>query len=598
MGKGIVRFCLAGLLAALLALMKGTTGLADVGRQATSLTLGATEIGEGRDFATLEIGMPWDMSAQPYPDFATVFENVDRASFLANGETWSFKATSADPNLWLLAPGIASTQQVLRMGDRYPIDASVYSLVSFRLCSDVSDAAFVYWFLDQAPHSQYAAAGPVSVTAGCGLYVIDMRQITPVDVHGGVTAWGGLVRGLRLDPVNITSGANLQLDWIRVTRADISTVVPIQWSGAPPGSTIDFYLAPSCDPTEAMQIGQRPWSSSGTFAWGAALEYASDPAYPYPLPESFQPGSYTVMMRVDGTGPPTCSTSNLAIHPMPIVEITKPGPLAGEDYATAQAGDPWGMDDSGDISAMVNVASAALNKGVLELTNANGDPQLLLNTPVPIDTSRYYYLTFRMYLEGTQDIGNGWVHRWVWWYSGPTQDAVTTDDMIIYEGWHTYTIDLRQALIDPSSSGAWTGAPTTLRMDPHEVPVPMRFYLDYVRLWRDDAVTQGTPYPIRYVVARAQAPVLTFYYDDDKDLTNGRTPMASYTPPTPVGSERAYLPLVRRQYAPQEIEPPTGQVWLWDTSGVPPGLYFVSVDVVDGPNAATWYSEFPVEIIP
>jgi hypothetical protein len=210
-------------------------GIAE-GANGPSLSLGITQVKEGDDFATMVLGLPWNMNQTPYPDYETVFQNVDRSSFTSGSSKWSFQTTSNDPFLFLLSNGIENTQEVLRLGDRYPIDASKYSLVSFRLCSDVSDLANVYWFMDKAPHTQFAASEYVSISAGCGTYTIDLNVTSLFDQHGGVDDWEGLVKGFRLDPIYNNSSANLELEWLRLTSVDLSNIVPINWSGVSTGT--------------------------------------------------------------------------------------------------------------------------------------------------------------------------------------------------------------------------------------------------------------------------------------------------------------------------------------------------------------------------
>ena len=96
----------------------------------TRLTIGKSVIGEGDDFATRVLGLPWDMSAQPYPDFITTLKNIQRSTFTTDGDQWNLSATSNDPVIWLLWPGINNTQKVLKLGDRYPINAGNYKLLS------------------------------------------------------------------------------------------------------------------------------------------------------------------------------------------------------------------------------------------------------------------------------------------------------------------------------------------------------------------------------------------------------------------------------------------------------------------------------------
>src|SRR3989442_4558270 len=165
----------------------------DVEAASLSIPPASSVISEGDDFATRVLGLPWDMSTGPYPDFPTVFFGVDRGSFGATNGLWSFTTTNNDPSLTLLFPGIKDTQQILRLGDRFPIDTSKYKLLSFRLCSSINDTANVYWFYDQGPHVVYAGSKFIDVGAtsgsNCAVYVIDMTQIGVAPTFRVATGW-------------------------------------------------------------------------------------------------------------------------------------------------------------------------------------------------------------------------------------------------------------------------------------------------------------------------------------------------------------------------------------------------------------------------
>jgi hypothetical protein len=556
-----------------------------------SITLTSSVTSEGDDFATRVLGLPWDMSTGPYPDFATVFQGnpvgVDRASFAAAGGIWSFTTTTNDPSLLLLSPGIQNTQRVLRLGDRFPIDTSKYKLLSFRLCSSANSTANVHWFYDQAPHSVFASSRFIDITAtsgsSCIVYVIDLTQIGLAAAFGGATGWNGLVKGFRLDPISTGSGISLQVDWVRLTTADTSHIVPINWANVGSGTNLFFYLSKdsTCSTSGATLIGTVPRTgSSGRFNWGGSLQPNPTAATPFPLPESFQPGQYAVFVLVDNAGQPVCAASPLDIRKAPLLSFQKPSFFSGPDYATEVVGNPWGMDSAVDVGRVTNLTSFDFTGGVFNaLTNSTGDPSYLLHVTAPIETQRYKYLTFRMLLDGAQDIGAGWVHRFIWWYQGDTVDATVTRDMLVYEGWQTYSVDLSQALIEPSSLGTgWIGAPTAFRMDPDEVPAPVTFHVDFVTLTGDERVQSGVPFPIYYQTTPGSGVTVSLFYDTDTNPSNGRTAIsvsgsACPSPPSP------------------ELNLLTGTCVMWDTTAVPSGTYFISAEVSDGITTTTWYSE-------
>jgi hypothetical protein len=253
-------------------------------------------------------------------------------------------------------------QQVLKLGDRYPIDPSLYKLLSFRLCSSGSDFANVFFYNDALVNG-----GPVSgntnflnLLSGCNTYTMDMNQI---GYFSG--SWNnGQHWGFRLDP-SVNSGRTFQLDWVRLTTEDTTNIVPINWSSVTSGTTLNFYLNTSCSTTDATKIGTQPrgGNSSGTFNWGSTIQANGSAGTPYPMPESFQPRQYTAFMRVD-SGSAICAASALTIVKAPILEFQKPSMYSGNDYATQVVGDPWGMDNSQDFNSTANISSFDFNGGI------------------------------------------------------------------------------------------------------------------------------------------------------------------------------------------------------------------------------------------
>jgi hypothetical protein len=566
-----------------------------------AVNLGTTNISEGDDFATRVLGMPWDMSSGPYPDFPTVFDNVARNTFSASGGVWSYTTSSNDPNVWLLWPSLAGIQKVLRMGDRFPIQSSKYKLLTFRLCSNAADNLNLYWY--NAPLSSTPTTTGVStyvgVSSGCKVYTINLAQIATIQPS---LAWSGNIHGLRLDPA-VTSGRSMQLDWARLTTIATANVVPIQWSGVSTGTTLHFYLNSSCTASGATPIGTAPRTgSNGTFSWGSSLQPNGSSATPYPLPESFQPGSYTVVMLVDGAGTPSCPGLQLQIRKAPRLSFQQPSMFSGPDYASQVVSNEWGMADAADMESTGGLASSSFASGeFFGVTNNHGDPQLYLNVTSPIDTSKYRFVTFRYWLEGTDIFPAGGVGRFLWWFNNPAADRVTSEDIVLYEGWHTYTVDLSQAPLEsaPATLGpGWTASPTVFRFDPHEIASGQRrFHLDYMILTGYDSVRAGTPFSIYYTVAADSAVTITWYYDTDTNVSNGRNALSVTTPSAPQANHKIFVPLVLRAGAAAEIQLLTGPTATWNTS-VAPGTYYISADVSDGFTTTTWYSETPVIVTP
>ncbi|MDD5367617.1 MAG: hypothetical protein PHQ40_00910 [Anaerolineaceae bacterium] len=577
--------CLIILLAS--PLLKQNIVQADMGVAAVN----GSDVSEGDDFATRILGQPWDMTASPYPDFQAVFGGVDRNSFAASGGEWSFTTATNDPTMMMHSFGIAGTQKVLKLGDSYPINAGKYKLLSYWLCSSQpNEDTMVYWFMKQSWTDQMYSSHPghrIDTVNGCKLYVINLANFPN---------WTGSPVGLRIDPV-MHAGINLRLGWVRLTTINTNNTVNISWSGAKSTSKMYVYVAKNCSLTESTLVGIAD-ASKGSFNWGSTLIDNGSPFTPYPLPESFEPGLYKVFSLENNGGTPTCS--DLTIHKAPILEFQKPGFTSGPDYATDVVGNSWGMDGPQDLSDTYDLYNANFNNGIYTATSgSSGDPRIDLMVPKPIDTAKYKYATFRMYLEGIRDVGRGWVERFLWWAGTPDlSNFGTTSDMIVYEGWHTYSIDLTQA---PMASGpGWSGLKDAFRLDPHEVPAPLTLHLDYVTLTGDETINRGDIYPITYKVNVSGPVSITFFTDNDKNPTNGRTEIGRTTASQAaqavmISSKGVYLPLIMNRF-PNELNLVTGTLWNWNTSGTVPGMYFISADISDGSTTTTWYSNLSVTV--
>ena len=440
------------------------------------LTITTTIVAEGDDFATTVLGQPWDMNDEPYPDFPTATKNIKRANFKASGGRWEMESTNADPRLWLHWTGIANTQNKLKMGDRFPIDTSKYKLLSYYLCTDQDSLTNAYWMYDRSPHDDpnNGVMQYLPTSAGCDLYVIDLPNFATFN-----GSWTGEIQGFRLDPA--IDPIDLEVGWVRLTTRDLSNVVGMEWSGVDPGTDLDFYLSQTgCHDSERIWVGEvTATTSSGQFQWGGQLQtrVLGGITSNLPIPESFEPGNYFVSMA-DASGSYSCG-GVLNVHKAPVLSFSSPSFFSGSDYASATIEDPWGMSNAEDIMEANGFDKMVFDDGILTADTNSSDSQLHLNINGTVNTNKYYFASFRMYLEGEQSVSNGWVQRFIWWYTGPAE-AEVSQDMVLYEGWHTYMVDLSKAYME--TNGGWTGQPINLRFDPHESRDDETFHLDYIVL--------------------------------------------------------------------------------------------------------------------
>jgi hypothetical protein len=240
------------------------------------------------------------------------------------------------------------------------------------------------------------------------------------------------------------------------------------------------------------------------------------------------------------------------------------------------------MSSGADIqlTGLDNLTNISFSGGVLHATNTNADPIVTLlyntNNSVPIDTSRFRYLTYRLQVDGPYDLLAGSVAR-VIWSSQVSSPAAISQDIIVVPGMNTYTVDLAPLSTAPDggleqagSAETWTAAPKRyLRLDPHEFPTARTFHIDDVKLTAKPVA--ATSFNITFVGtdADADATTVSLYYDADTNPGNGKTVIASNIPAA------------------------AGQ-FLWNTAGVPRGEYYIYAEASDGIQIIGRYSSVPV----
>jgi len=587
-----------------------------------SMTLGRTVVPEGNDFATTVLGQPWDMTNGPYPDYYTALKNISRNDFKVNGDgSWDLKSETTDPHIWLHWSGLTSTQIVLNMGDSKPIDASQYTLLSYYMCLDQAPssasgtdedwAGTVYWMYDRNAYIDPATGrsnfaffkqqGLFNNNGDCALMTVDLSQPSA----WATGSWNNnpnQVKAFRIDPIN-KSGKSFEIGWVRLTTVDSTNTVPLSWNDAPVGE-IKFYLSRASCGVDGILVGKHANpNGSGTFEWGAQLQAGYSAAHPLPIPESFEPGEYTVYLK-DLNGEVSCAAEKLTVHAAPTLKFLSPSRFSGSDYASTVVNNPWGLNNSQDIATMNQLSGVTYNEGIFSATTTGGDPIITMNVTSPIDTSKYRYATFRMKIDGTGNAGSGWVQRFLWWYNGQGVDSVTTQDLVLYEGWHTYSIDLKTAESENCSSNCWSGFPTGFRFDPVETPGGTKFHLDFLTLTTIDTVNRGDILKVYYTLPNAPGAAVTMYLDTDTNSNNGRIAAPAMTPNTSPGGNPAFdfeifLPTLFRPGISTASEFnffADALSFLIDTTDIPINTYYISADVYDGVMTTTWYSETPVII--
>jgi hypothetical protein len=338
------------------------------------------------------------------------------------------------------------------------------------------------------------------------------------------------------------------------------------------------------------------------------------------------------------------SPNPLEVNASPILNFNRPSTTSGEDYASS-AGDAWDMSQGSDADSVectanfvftngllafdtqypANVSSGCLGPGVGEV-----DSRIFMNMPGTLASGKSYrYLSYRMYQNGTIPLPvDGMVVRWIWTDMANCTRVSHTAAADV--GWHEYNIDLYHPYNGTPVQAAncsyyplqpWSAVDgiTKLRFDPNEnwtgnlVP-PLVFHqeIDWIWLSKVDGVMQGTPYPIELTLNKDASAIqyIDYYYTTSvsqptQNYIGRATPNAiaveeiqpqnePYVPSQVATAQ--YLPLLMRSYSKYIPLQPNQVRYLWNTSAVAPGEYYICASASDGLNLATYCSKAPLQV--
>lgn len=560
-------------------------------------------IPDADDFVTTVLGDPWDQNERYDIKWAEGISGI-----VVSDGIWSGTSTGGG-YFFPFWGGFPTALNPKNTGAHYAIDTSRYTQLSFRIYTGYRSCYAIYWSPEANwPDGTYQFAAADGGSPGWRLYNFDLTDPNLGDPGNKIdNDWTGLssVRALRIDPSACAESDKVyevKVDWVRLTDPSTYTTHNIEWSNSG-ASTIDLFFDTDASGYDGQLIVSGLDANSGSYPW--------QPGY---LP----PDDYYIYALIDGGSYSAYSSGPLTINAPPIASIAAPSMTSGEDYATVVAGDAWDMSNSQDIAYTLEVENPYFSGGQFHGTatypvppKPHSDAQFYLNVPAPIDSSKYKYLSLKMYVEGQQDVANGWIARAIWWTDGIEVDGSETKGFVLFEDWQTYNVDLSRPDIlesDPYPSqkgwynpGQGIYSQAHLRIDPLETSSPTNFHVDYLLLTADDRA--DTSFNIRWSVTDADVEdyvTTTLYYDIDT-LWNGNenfiaqvTP-GSEPPSPPSGQYKVYLPLVMKGYS----DPPVQEqayLYSWDTSSVPAGTYHIWAEVTDGYNTTRWVSETPVVI--
>ncbi|MGI8587581.1 MAG: S-layer homology domain-containing protein [Chloroflexia bacterium] len=540
--------CLLGLI--LLAGVGHTNNAAAAPNDSITVSAPSTTA-ESDDYATQVLGNPWDMNDPADTDF---LYHLAPPTY-SNG-IWSSTATVANSSVFLQEQDFDSTTNYI--GDRndgvnYPMVSSRFSHLRVRMYSSVNDYAVIFYFPNFSP-TPGGNSNVIPTQAGWHIYDFDLNGTG----GGGSGTWfNGNWAGLRLDPVHV-SGATIQFDWARLTPATTAATT-ISWSGNGSG-TVSLYLATSPNgPNEALIASGLP--AEGSYNWTGAW---------------MAPGTYYIRAVLSNA---TGSSGPMSVNQAPVLNINSPSPSSGEDYAAANLFHTWDLTSLSQLQTWYNVTGFIFGPGYMQASATTGDSQLwLLNgsTSATIDTSRYHYFSYNLFIARPPNPLNG---QYSFWNAGPraiwspTTAPLNWQSTKAFVAWYDrplhVAMDLRNPQnLEPGSNVGWTGNPTIFRFDPHEgddAGLPPYFRIGQMRLTADTTVPNGGSTTISWTPMK----------------TAGTVTLKYSTNPAGGGTTFATVPAADGGY-------------IWAVNNVPNGTYWITAVANDGINAFSQVSLAPI----
>ncbi len=566
---------------------------------------------EGNDYATEVLGNAWDMNS--LSEISKYFESsgvlVDLTNVQFQNGIFSARSTDGQAYFYPLFPGYGDSDiNTGNYGINYPINSAKYHCLSTRMKIDSGQTPMkIFWFQDgnASNANQFGFTQNIwSVqTSPWHIYNVDLNRIW--DSQNSPLSWSAHPswQGMRIDPTS-SSNVNFSFDWVRLTDCQARNVT-LTWT--PTSSQVEIWMGRSANTSDTLLAGAMSGNSGS---------YIVDT-------QGWETGDYFLGLKNKSTGQIQWTT--LHVEPKPKINILKPSFTSG-------AGILWNMDSPSDILTGPNQTRClnySFSNSLMDIftlppgsigsgCTAGGysDPAILFRLPLQtIDSTQYRYLSMRVYNFGAyQDINRGWIYRWLWQYyvnNNPDRWCIgVTWDIPIDVGWGTYVIDFQKNAGNPEYMvGAnqndcpiapWSANPINmLRFDPNENGMPGSFHqqIDWVSLNKMDQVRRGTLFSINIDPSKPLDSLsLSFYYT--LNLANPTEYPVTIAKPQPRqppnwGNHPIFLATIINQ----SNMTTNGISYLWDTSNVPTGIYYICVKSNDTyGNTATNCSEAPVKV--
>ncbi|MDC0358017.1 Ig-like domain-containing protein [Oligoflexia bacterium] len=543
-------------------------------------------VASGSDYATDVLNDPWDMNSRG--DLAEFIPSADYGGGLTSYKSYSFLNgifsfdinQAAGAYFYLLSPGQPSTNPLGKNGQRLPIDSTKYRYLNIMMKTDTPDNLFVIWHTGKSHGGNFVRTVAIPTVSKWRVYTIDLETIASSQTLGENRTWSQAeaITALALYPG--TSG-RVQIDWITLTSAAPATY-PVDYSFSAQGTHTQFslWVDSDSDPSNGYYLDLVENS-------GAAAAVTLDPTV-------LAPGQYKICGFTTDPGSSansavTCSPGALVVNQAPLLKVIQPDAKGGADFAATVLGNPWNMDSMDDIESVQNLqTSSIVSNSVVNgkqgdffcATNANGDPiqtslAVAAASAQAIDASVYKNVTFEAYVDGEQDIVNGSMLRIIGRNEQRDSFFFNGDDTVIQSQdseWFSLTQDMTKFALEPiiHPDGSypvpfWTGNFNFFRVDIHERAISEQYCINSIEVRADDQANSqfALAFDAPDSDSAAASVAVSFYYVGTEKTSGGQAIVTDLT-------------LDR-----------DSRVYLWDTSAVPAGTYWVYATASDGYNTST-----------
>lgn len=471
-------------------------------------------------------------------------EGYDEASISLSNNEWN-GTTSRDSATYtfLVFQGIVGANNIGRTGENFPIDTTKYKHVSTIGQYDNRQYNALYWSRTEAwpalvDNLTVAEIDGYSTSQGPIYHSADELILKDFDLTNNTDWTSANITGLIFDasfPSFAITGSKEKHKWFRVYDATTGSNVIINWNivGLPAGSPkVEVYVDTNNIGFDGAKL-TRVNASDNTYTFNTGALPPGDYYFYTKLYSNQGTDRTSSILATSGY------SAKITINGKPQIKLNNPSYTSGDDYATKELANAWDMNSNTDIQQTVNVNNSIFSNGIYSAQSIGNDPRVHFNVSgsKPINPSKYKYLTYSLEMDPSRfgninhKVANGWVVRVFWWANNISSDGSTSNDFIVYEGQHSYSVDLSQPnlleTIGISTAQLNWGVQSikNIRLDPNENTLggALPFWLYDIKLTAEPTPDANHNFTVSFELSDPENnnSNIAFYLDNNNSGFNG-----------------------------------------------------------------------------